>query len=194
MGMYDSITVLHPAFKCSEGHDLSEREWQTKDLDEALYHFTLHEDGKLVRSPAPEDEEWPPDSPVNGVVEIYTDCHECPAWVQKGTGNVCPAGVDYEVTFENGRMTGYKRTSEPTPEQQAAELKQPWMQGAVGPLSYEEAYDLSSAYHLCVYGKPDHPQHANWEATCQVYGVNWREWHEYIEAKRAETRKKYGLD
>ena len=32
MGLFDTVTVRDPRFVCSEGHDLSDEEFQTKDL------------------------------------------------------------------------------------------------------------------------------------------------------------------
>jgi hypothetical protein len=36
MGLYDTVKVSDPRFVCSEGHDLSDEEFQTKDLEKLI--------------------------------------------------------------------------------------------------------------------------------------------------------------
>lgn len=193
MGLYDTLRITHDLARCPDGHDLSEQEWQTKDLGESMGAFHLDETGEIKPLDLPEERWRPSLFPPKGTVQVYTDCPECPVWVQKGTGNVIHADVDYELQFEGTRLTGYLRTTVPYAEQLAKRQASTWFEGAVGPLSDAEAHDLSSAYRLLGYATDAHPSRAEWQAVCAKHGVNPEEWHTWAAEQRAKFLAELGV-
>lgn len=117
MGLYDTVEVRDPRFVCSEGHDLGYEEFQTKDLgctmgwsaitsngDPSQTRLTVHSGG------------WgdQPRLPYLGCMYICCSCSRCPAFVQAGTGNFCPTGVEFEVEVVDNIVRAIKRVSEST--------------------------------------------------------------------------------
>ena len=184
MGLFDTLTILHDLARCPDGHDLSAAEWQTKDLGRAMLGYVLDETGELK----PVDQNPEPwgaaDYPPSGPVQVYTHCDQCPVWVQKGTGNVIHADVDCDLQFEGVKLTGYQRTTPSYAEQLVKRQASAWFEGAVGPVSDDEAHDLSSAYRLLGYSNDSHPKRAEWRAICARHGVNPEEWHTWAEERR----------
>lgn len=140
MGLFDYVHCKDPRFTCSEGHALDAAEFQTKDLGCTMGDSFLEADGVL----AFDDGGWgdPPPMPLNATIEIYCDCRQCPALVQRGTDNLIPTGVDFAVTFVDGRATDVRRTSLATAEQLATTALKPYMAGCAGPMPYADAYAL----------------------------------------------------
>jgi len=106
MGMFDRVKCADPRFVCSESHDLSDEEFQTKDFECALgvaviedARITFH-DGALGVPMAT--------SPFTGCVTIYCDCTQCPALVQQRTGNVIAVWCDFEVEIVGNTVIGVK--------------------------------------------------------------------------------------
>ena len=143
MGLYDTLTVSNEAFKCSEGHDLSDAEYQTKDLGRTMGYW--HISDVLTGEPGEYGDPLP--KPVSGVLEIYCTCKECPAFVQAGTGNLVDCGVTFAVEVHRDKVTRIERQGMTTKEWLAYERAQTWMQGCEGPMSWEDAYKRHSQYH-----------------------------------------------
>jgi len=135
MGLFDTVHV-DSRFKCSEGHDLSDEEFQTKDLGCTMGDVFIGD--KLSMTPG--DYGYPPRFPFLGRINIYAHCEKCPAFVQAGTGNLCPTGVDFEIEIIDDVVRSFTRVSESTAEFIANEPKKPYMKGCEGPMSYQDAY------------------------------------------------------
>lgn len=141
MGMFDRVHVHGPAFVCSEGHDLSGEEFQTKDFACVLddVSMALGEPmtcgGRAGLGFAIKANE----RPYNATVEVYCDCTQCPCFVQARTFNLCPVGVNFEVVIENDIVMAVKRTSPTTAEFLETEPKQGYMDGCLGPMTRDEA-------------------------------------------------------
>jgi len=142
MGLFDTVTVRDARFVCSEGHDLSGEEFQTKDLGCTMgsaaidtvsapdtKHLTLYGGG------------WnrPPRLPFLGRIHVYCSCSSCPAFVQAGTGNLCPTNVTFEVEVIDDMVRAITRVSESTADFLVNEPQKPYMVGCEGPMSHEEA-------------------------------------------------------
>lgn len=135
MGLFDRVQVAGEAFRCSEGHDLSGQEFQTKDLGCTMGHWLIAdrfsgEDGGFGD---------PPEHPFSGSVEIYAECSMCPAFVQAGTFNLCPCVVEFMVKVVGDEVQEVRRTSPDTGAQVEAYPKEKWMKGCLGPIPYDEA-------------------------------------------------------
>jgi hypothetical protein len=88
MGLFDTVNCEYPLPEA--GHQ--DLEFQTKDLDPGLDHYTITRDGRLVRNAGKGG--WGPDRdverPHHGDVSIYTS--------KAGTW------IEYAVRFTNGRV------------------------------------------------------------------------------------------
>lgn len=137
MGLYDYVKCDDPRFICSEGHDLCHEQFQTKDLGCTMGESTIC-DGRLTI----DDGGWgeSPTMPFSGVIELYCDCKQCPAFVQDGTFNLISTWVEFSATVEADLVTEVKRTSISTAEFVKSEPLKPHMRGCAGPMSYTEAY------------------------------------------------------
>ena len=91
MGLFDTVHCKYP-LPDPRHQDL---EFQTKDLDCALFYYTITRDGRLVRHAG--RGRWGPDRdiewPLHGDMRIYT--HE---------KSLDPAWVEYVVRFTHGRV------------------------------------------------------------------------------------------
>lgn len=133
MGCFDYVKCLDPEFVCAEGHHLSDEEFQTKDLGETMGTWTIS-NGELKG----EDGGWgdSPELPFLGRIEVYCTCTKCPAFVQKGTGNLLGCSVDFTVEIVDNKVRKVERTFQQTEEWLRA---QPWAEGCLGPFTYDEA-------------------------------------------------------
>jgi hypothetical protein len=134
MGLYDHVRVSSDWCQCSEGHDLRDESFQTKDLGESFGNWTL--DQHLVGKSGGWGETI--DTPVTGTIEIYTSCPHCPAFVQDKTWNVLQAWVEFEVKLSASRVISVRRLSEPT----ATWLSGEQAAGSEGPMSLERALEI----------------------------------------------------
>jgi hypothetical protein len=116
MGMFDTVRCEYP-LPYARHQDL---EYQTKDLECLLVHYTITRDGRLVlnarqgRGRPSRDIEWP----LHGDIRIYTsdDSVEPHVW------------IEYVVRFTHGRVEWIRPKEEvpPTPEVPAEELDWDW--------------------------------------------------------------------
>ena len=141
MGLFDYVTVRDPRFACSEGHDLSDEEFQTKDLGCTMGSATIGVDRGEARLVIDEDGGYgdTPRLPFLGRICVYCVCRRCPAFVQAATGNLCPSGVTFEVEVIDDIVRSITRVSETTSEFLANEPRKSYMVGCEGPMSYEAA-------------------------------------------------------
>ena len=143
MGMFDYALIDDPRFTCSEGHDLSDAKWQTKDFACVLGDVLVGADGS-VSFAAGYGDHMPGRSPWTGVAHFSADCKKCPAFVQAKTANLCSHSVDYAVAIEADRIVWLARVSETSAEFVEREPKRPWMVDCLGPMTYDEAM----AFHI----------------------------------------------
>lgn len=136
MGLFDYVYCHGPEFVCSEGHDLSGEEFQTKDLGCTMGSAKIgggwfsHRDGGWGDSPP---------KPMRGEVEIYCSCPLCPVFVQAETFNIVSATVEFSVVIENDRVTSVRRISPSTAEFIEKEPSERYMGGCRGPMSLADA-------------------------------------------------------
>jgi hypothetical protein len=120
---------------------------QTKDLGCTMGNWEL---GDELRG-APGRWGDPVPMPYSGILDIYTFCPACPAYLQPETWNVLEAWVQYEVELEDSRVVRVRRVSESFAE---------WTErmrslGSVGPMSIEEAIEECRARWEGRRPKPD---------------------------------------
>lgn len=148
MGLFDYVTVNDPRFVCSEGHDLSGEEFQSKDFGCMMGQVTI-ENGRTssrqVYLGVPEAD--------SSVVEIYATCTKCPAFVQFGTGNLAGCSVAFDVKLNGDAVESIERTSQSTSEWLAAEPARDWMHRCEGPMPYNDALELHINYGIL---RPEH--------------------------------------
>lgn len=138
MGLFDTVRV-DERFTCSEGHDLTGEEWQSKDFGETMGTVTISEDTVTL-----EPGEWgaPPMRPLLGRFGIYMTCKKCPAFVQRDTGNIVGHWVEYMLEIVDDRIRMIKRMGDSSKKFAEKIPKLSWMKDAYGPMSYEEAEAL----------------------------------------------------
>ena len=139
MGLFDTVGVHGPSFICSEGHDLSQIDFQTKDLGETLGWYSMVEGGELTGEAGGYGDAV---LPMVGDVEIYADCLACPAFVQPTAGNIISCTVSFTVTLVAASVRKVVRTSPSTAEFIETTPKEPYMIGCYGPMPYAEAEAL----------------------------------------------------
>src|SRR5688500_9315610 len=107
MGLFDYVSVDHPAFVCSEGHDLSDEEFQTKDLGCTMGGAHIGATRISIQ-----DGGWGETQPVpfSGTIEVYASCTRCPAFVQNETFNTHPVSVEFSVEIANNQIVSVTRT------------------------------------------------------------------------------------
>ena len=137
MGLFDRVVVPDPRMVCSEGHSLSDYEFQTYDLGRTNGDAEIT-DGRLSFQDGGNGH--PVTMPFTGRLNVYTDCEQCPAFVQAETMNLCMAWVEFEIDLQDGVVTSIRRVSQPTAEWLAEVPSLPHMHGALGPMS---AYDAA---------------------------------------------------
>lgn len=142
MGLFDYVSVSDARFVCSEGHDLSGCEFQSKDFGETMGTVVIDADGRIdfIEGYCGKPE---PDSTT---AEIYCDCQRCPAFVQDGTGNLCPCPVEFRITIVGDRVTGVERISDASSDWLSSEPKKEYMRNCEGPMPFEEAKRLHIFY------------------------------------------------
>lgn len=136
MGMYDYVTVEGEAFVCSEGHDVSDREFQTKDFDCVLGYIHV---GDVISTEAGCLRIAPDLGKFESHFDIGTACEKCPAFVQAETFNLCPVSVDFRVYHQGERLIRVERISESTFDFIASEPGRVHMGGCRGPMPYGDA-------------------------------------------------------
>ncbi len=145
MGLFDYLNVQGADFVCSEGHDLSVEEFQTKDLGSTMGSAFIDEERITI---TPGDWGEPPKMPFLGRMHIYTTCSKCPAFVQATTQNLCATWVEFEVTIVDDKIRSVTRISPTTAEYLETEPKKPYMVDCLGPMPYEEAYRIHLSRRL----------------------------------------------
>jgi hypothetical protein len=139
MGCFDTLNCSGPEFVCSENHDLSIEEFQTKDLGETMGDFNIS--GNVLTGM---DGEWGDFVmfPFTGELNIYCTCTQCPAFVQAKTHNLVGCGVEFKVELVGNQVVKVTRTSTPTEDWVLEEPKLPWMENCLGPMPWEEAEEI----------------------------------------------------
>ncbi len=143
MGMFDSAYCVGPEFVCTAGHDLSEEEFQTKDLDCSLAIIRI-EGGRAWYVSGGIDEI--PNAAITETLCLNCVCSSCEAFVQAGTGNLIGVYVTFEVDVDAGIVKAIRRVSPPSAEQLAETPRQEWMAGCEGPMPYAEAKERHIHY------------------------------------------------
>jgi hypothetical protein len=140
VGLFDTVRV-DERFTCSEGHDLTGEEWQSKDFGETDGDVIIAEDTVTLKPG-----EWgdSPMRPLLGRFAIYTTCKKCPAFVQRETGNMIGHWVEYVLEIVDDRIRAIKLVSDTAKEFAEKIRKLSWMKDAYGPMTYEEAEALHS--------------------------------------------------
>ena len=160
MGLFDRLECVGPEFVCSEGHDLSGEEFQTKGLG-CTMGGGLITHGKLRFCDGgcgDEDREVP--------LEIYCTCRKCPAFVQFGTGNEISCGVEFEVMLDGDRVVSVKRVSQDTADWLASTPLERHMHRCEGPMPYAEVIELHIHYKRM---RPEHAaEFAQWSKARSV--------------------------
>ena len=140
MGMYDTV-IVGDGFFCSAGHDLSNQDFQTKDLGETMgtWHLGKYLSGTPGGYGDPVDEKG-----FTGLISIYTSCTDCPAFVQGSTFNVIDHSVEFEVQLVAGCPVSIKMVSESVDAFIRNTPRQPWMRNAyLGPMPHRKAREIS---------------------------------------------------
>lgn len=141
MGMFDYVSVSGPEFVCSEGHDLSDEEFQSKDFGCEMGQVRI-ECGRVscraacLGTPSAESDQ----------VEVYGTCRRCPAFVQRGTGNLIACWVEFAVKLDGDAVVSVTRTSPPTAEFLRGTPLEKYMRGCEGPMPHTEARELHCNY------------------------------------------------
>lgn len=132
MGLFDCVSVSGKQFACADGHSVEGCDFQTKDLgctmgSAHVSDMLTLQSGKYGCAPR---------QPFTGVIEIYSTCEQCPAAVQRGTGNILGTCVEFEVEIFRNTVTNLKLVSRPSAEQLAEQIAK---YDGVGPMSFREA-------------------------------------------------------
>jgi hypothetical protein len=135
MGLFDYVHFDRPEAICSEGHDLRDEEFQTKDLGETMGSASIG-DGISIHDGGYGDTQ---SRPFSGTIEIYATCRKCPAFVQAETFNTHPVSVDLAVEIRDDKVVSVTRTSASSAEQIAEAPTLEYMPNCRGPMSYEDA-------------------------------------------------------
>jgi len=148
MGLFDYVSVRDPMFVCSEGHDLSDEEFQSKDFGCEMGRVHI-ENGRVFMESVYLGEPYLDENPA----EIYCTCRRCPAFVQFGTGNLVGCGVSFEIKMDGNAVTSIKRTSPDTADWLRDEPLLAHMARCEGPMTYKEAE------HLHIFYRDERPEH-----------------------------------
>lgn len=141
MGLFDNVTVRDPRFVCSNGHDLSGEEFQSKDFGCQMGQIAI-EDGRIsARAGFLGNPEADSDT-----VDIYGTCRQCPAFVQFGTGNLVGCDVSFEIKLDGDVIKAIVRTSPATNDWLRDEPLKWHMSRCEGPLPYQDAAQLHAHY------------------------------------------------
>lgn len=142
MGMFDRYLCSGPAFVCSEGHDLSDEEFQGKSLSCTMAYHSIDVDRLTIGAGYyGETEDLPR---YTTTIFVGATCKRCPAFLQAGTFNMIDTTCDFAVTVEGktGKVLAIERCSETTAEFLRVMPSKKWMVGALGPMPYDEAYRI----------------------------------------------------
>lgn len=178
MGLFDYVSVAGPEFRCSEGHDLSGEEFQTKDLGCTMGYASI---GKRISISDGGWGETQP-SPFTGAIEIYTDCKRCPVFVQDETFNMHTVCVEFAVVVVADKVERVTMTSKSSAEQIAEAPTLEFMPGCRGPMNYEDAHRRH------VFDRKFFP----WDPVPAVNDETrekQRQWRERIDAMRAKYNR-----
>lgn len=140
MGLFDYVHCSGPEFVCSEGHDLTAEEFQSKDFGCTMGDVSISSTSIDLDSGKWGD--GPPERPLLGRFYVYCTCRRCPAFIQAKTANMCSHGVTFCIEVVDDRVRSIKRASPPTAEWLESEPKQSYMAGCLGPMPYDEAQSL----------------------------------------------------
>src|SRR5690554_3336352 len=77
--------------------------------------------------------------PFSGTIEVYTNCRECPVFVQNETFNLHPVSVEFTVEIVNDEVRSVTRTSKSSAEQIAEVPTLEYMLDCRGPFDYRTA-------------------------------------------------------
>lgn len=138
MGMFDDVKV-DSQFRCSEGHDLSEEDFQSKDFGETMGLIAINGDKIHMEEGG---YGYLPKLPLLGRFSVYGNCSKCPAFVQADTFNLIPCGVEFELEVVDDVIRSIKRTSQSTAEFIESTPKEEWMRDCYGPMSHAEALKM----------------------------------------------------
>jgi hypothetical protein len=153
MGLFDYVHVCGPEFVCSEGHDLSDEEFQTKDLGCTMGAASVDSDALHFDTRA--DNWGGPQYVDENPVSIYADCHKCPAFVQGETGVVIATPVEFSVTVgSDNKVISIKRTSPDSDVWAREEANKLYLKDSFGPISYETALAKSAQIWDSKPGRP----------------------------------------
>jgi hypothetical protein len=141
MGDYDMVVARDPRLVCSEGHDVTDEGLQTKDLGCTMGHAEIVGD-KLLYWPGHWGEPLAP--PVRACLRVCCTCRRCPAFIQRETLNVVGTWVEFEIDVVDDEVRSITRVSESTAEFLENEPRSDHMQGCLGPMPYEAAYEAAA--------------------------------------------------
>jgi hypothetical protein len=149
MGLFDYVKCSGREFVCSEGHSLADMEFQTKDLGCSMGNAEIGGVGSSLVFDSGGYEYGALRRPLLGVVNVYTACMKCPAFVQAKSHNLCDCWVEFEVEFVDDVVRAVKRVSPSTADFLKSAASAEYLKGAHGPMPYPEAQALH-----CSWGKP----------------------------------------
>jgi hypothetical protein len=141
MGLFDYVTVNDPCFVCSNGHDLSAEEFQSKDFGCTMGRVVI--ENERVSS---HDGYFGKPEADSKTVEIYCTCRQCPAFVQFGTGNLIGCDVTFEIELDGSAVKLVTRTSPATNDWLRDESLKRHMKRCEGPMPYRDAELLHVHY------------------------------------------------
>ena len=81
-----------------------------------------------------------PRHPLLGRFRVYSACHQCPVFVQAGTGNLCDVECTFEIEVVDDVIRSVKRVSESTADWLVNEPRREWMKGCFGPMPHADAW------------------------------------------------------
>lgn len=145
MGLYDHVSVSGPEFVCSEGHDLSVREFQSKEFGCTMGHVAISAEGVTLEPGGWGD---PISRPLLGRFYVYSSCTLCPAFVQARTHNLIECSVEFEIEVVDDRVRSIKRISQTTADFLLKTPKEDWMKDCKGPMPHADAYELHLAWPI----------------------------------------------
>lgn len=190
MGLFDTFTIYDERVVCSEGHDLSYVEFQTKDLGQTMGHWTI-EGGRLYGQPGGWGVE--PDMPVTETLYVYSSCPLCPAFVQAATANIVDTPLDFLIAIRDNLVVTVERISESAAEFVATAPHDPGMQGCVGPMSREDAWQVQRDYRTATSARPDAVEVGEALARLRERGVPVEKWVREAADNRARLLEKHPI-
>lgn len=141
MGLFYYVYVDDPRFVCSEGHDLSGEEFQSKDFGCEMGSVTVANGTVTTRKVCLGEP-----SPSGDTAEVYCTCTKCPAFVQFGTGNIVGHDVNFVLRLKGRDVVTITRDSPDTAAWLISEPASRWMRRCEGPMPYAEAMQVHIHY------------------------------------------------